>query len=119
MHSLLAYVKEKPAIIFPVGSIEWHGPQNSIAVDTLKIKAICEDIGRQTGVVVPPPLFYGVCNTLKERTGTLSGILELTYKEYSDRSSRDFATWVFALSFVSRGIMKENKSKHCGRSRVN
>lgn len=100
---LLAYVKEKPAIIFPVGSIEWHGPQNSIAVDTLKIKAICEDIGRQIGVVVAPPLFYGVCNTLKERTGTLSGILELTYKEYVKQILKGFRHLGFRFIFCLSG----------------
>ncbi len=100
---LLACIKQKPGILFPVGSIEWHGPQNCIAVDTLKIKAICEDIGRQTGVIVAPSLFYGVCKTLKERTGTLAGIPESTFKEYVKQIFIGFRHLGFRFIFCLSG----------------
>jgi creatinine amidohydrolase len=102
-HQLEEIVRNKPAIIFPVGSIEWHGPHNSIAVDTLKIQSLCLEIAQKTGTVIAPSLFYGQAETLKDHPGTLFGISELTYYTYLKEIFEGFYHLGFRLVFCFSG----------------
>lgn len=94
---------ERPAVIFPVGSLEWHGPHNCIGVDTIKIAALCEEIARESGVILAPELFYGQCETLADRPGTLAGISEDAYFEFVTGILEGFYHLGFRLVFCLSG----------------
>ena len=51
---------EMPVIYLPCGSIEWHGRQNAVGLDTLKAHEQLILLARRIGGLVYPPLFLGV-----------------------------------------------------------
>jgi len=53
------YLKINDIIIFPVGSTEQHGPAGPLGVDSYAAIAIAEDVAKEAGVLVTPPLWFG------------------------------------------------------------
>ena len=49
----------RPVAYLPIGTLEWHGPQNPVGLDTLKMEGICIACAEAHGGVVFPPLWYG------------------------------------------------------------
>ena len=66
------YLTRCKAIILPIGSTEQHGPTGAIGTDALTAKAIALELGRQTGVLVAPPQFYGMAEHHLGFPGTMS-----------------------------------------------
>ena len=64
-----AIVAEKPLILIPIGTIEWHAGHLPLGVDTLITESVCEDISRGTGVVVAPTLACGISRNLQPEEG--------------------------------------------------
>jgi creatinine amidohydrolase len=58
-----AQVRERraatPVVYIPVGTIEWHGPQNPLGADTLQAEGLSLLCARMGGGLVFPPLYYG------------------------------------------------------------
>ncbi len=58
-----AQVRERrehcPAVYIPIGTIEWHGPQNPLGADTLQADGLAILCARRGGGLVFPPLYYG------------------------------------------------------------
>ncbi len=52
-------LKEKPVVYLALGSLEFHGPQNPLGLDALKIHPLLEQVAEEEGGVVLPPLFWG------------------------------------------------------------
>ena len=54
-----AAIAELPAIYVPCGSIEWHGRQNPVGLDTLKAHRQLIELAVRIGGLVYPPVFLG------------------------------------------------------------
>jgi len=58
-----AQVRERrektPVVYIPIGTIEWHGPQNPLGADTLQADGLAILCARKGGGLVFPPLYYG------------------------------------------------------------
>ena len=50
---------ECPVVYIPIGTIEWHGPQNPLGADSLQAEGLAELCARKGGGLVFPPLYYG------------------------------------------------------------
>jgi creatinine amidohydrolase len=46
-------------VYIPIGTIEWHGPQNPLGADSLQAEGLAELCARKGGGLVFPPLYYG------------------------------------------------------------
>jgi len=51
--------KLRPVAYVPIGTIEWHGPQNPLGADTLQAEGLAQLCARRGGGRVVPPLWYG------------------------------------------------------------
>lgn len=51
--------KACPVAYIPIGTIEWHGPQNPLGADTLQAEGLAILAARKGGGLVFPPLYYG------------------------------------------------------------
>ncbi|QER41692.1 creatininase family protein [Thermodesulfobacterium sp. TA1] len=66
--------KEVKTVIFPVGSVEAHGPHLPLATDLYTIYEVCKKVSQKKKVLIAPPLYYGLCRS----TGSLPGTISLT-----------------------------------------
>jgi len=48
-----------PVAYIPVGTIEWHGPQNPLGADSLQAEGLAMLCAEKGGGLVFPPLYYG------------------------------------------------------------
>ncbi len=64
------YLKHRKDVILPLGSVEEHGYHLPLSTDSDIARAIAGKVGTRTGVVVAPPVHYGVCNTTRAYVGT-------------------------------------------------
>jgi len=48
-----------PAVYIPLGGVEWHGEQNCVGLDTVKIHALAMKCAEVNGGLAMPPLFFG------------------------------------------------------------
>jgi putative transposase len=67
--------------LLPVGSTEQHGPHNPLGTDHLIAYALALEAGRRTGVVVLPPVPFGVSAHHSSFPGTV-WVREEVFKEY-------------------------------------
>jgi creatinine amidohydrolase len=54
------HLKSKPHFIVPIGSTEQHGPTGLIGTDYLSANAIAEQVGEKMGILVAPPICFGM-----------------------------------------------------------
>ena len=57
---LEAAIRNAPVALFPLGTLEYHGPHMAVGNDALKAQAILERVWHQTGGVIVPTLYWGV-----------------------------------------------------------
>jgi creatinine amidohydrolase len=67
-----AYLKRDDRIMFVTGSCEQHGRHLSYATDYIIPYAIAKRVSEQTGVLVPPPLCFGMSVHHMEFPGTIT-----------------------------------------------
>lgn len=79
-----AYLESDNRIILPVGSTEQHGAFAPLGTDTYVAKAIAEDAGEKTGVLVAPPLWFGWSPHHLVKPGTISIRAEILIEVLSD-----------------------------------
>lgn len=58
-------IKTNPIAYIPFGSLEWHGPQNVLGVDSIKVIEICKRSAAITGGVLFPCVNWGAFKTLR------------------------------------------------------
>ena len=58
-HEFETRLKQRPVGYLPLGTLEWHGPQNPLGADFIQATAILEEAARRFGGVVLPPLWLG------------------------------------------------------------
>ncbi len=51
--------RRRPVAYVPIGTLEWHGPQNPLGADTLQAEGLALLCARRGGGLVFPPLYYG------------------------------------------------------------
>ncbi len=51
--------RRRPVAYLPIGTLEWHGPQNPLGADTLQAEGLALLCARRGGGLVFPPLYYG------------------------------------------------------------
>lgn len=56
------YLKKSRKLILPIGSTEQHGPTGLLGTDHLTADAVAQEAGRRLGVLVAPPLCYGMAS---------------------------------------------------------
>lgn len=56
---IVARRRECPVAYVPIGTIEWHGPQNPLGADTLQADGLALLAAQKGGGLVFPPLYYG------------------------------------------------------------
>lgn len=52
--------KKRPVLFMPLGTVEWHGRQNVVGLDTLKAYELCIQAAKKAGGLVMPPLYGGM-----------------------------------------------------------
>jgi creatinine amidohydrolase len=62
-------VSNKPLVLIPIGTVEWHANHLPLGVDSLLSVAICEDISLRTGCIVAPLISSGICRDLQPERG--------------------------------------------------
>ncbi|MEN6370038.1 MAG: creatininase family protein [Thermotogota bacterium] len=58
-HEFEARLKERPVGYIPIGTLEWHGPQNPLGADFIQAGAILERAAERFGGIVFPPIWLG------------------------------------------------------------
>jgi creatinine amidohydrolase len=58
-HEFDARLRARPVGYLPIGTLEWHGPQNPLGADFIQASAILEEAARRFGGIVLPPLWLG------------------------------------------------------------
>jgi creatinine amidohydrolase len=61
--------REKPLILVPIGTTEWHADHLPVGVDNLLSQATCDAVSAGTGCVVAPPVPFGICSNLNPEKG--------------------------------------------------
>lgn len=62
-------VSEKPLLLIPIGTTEWHADHLPLGVDSFLSQATCDDISARTGCAVAPLLSCGISRNLKPEKG--------------------------------------------------
>lgn len=58
-HEFRARLAARPVAYLPLGTLEWHGEQNTLGADALQSHALFTRAAHQFGGIVFPPLFLG------------------------------------------------------------
>jgi creatinine amidohydrolase len=101
-----AIVAEKPLILIPIGTIEWHAGHLPLGVDTLITESVCNEISSGTGVVVAPTLACGISRNLKPEEGyfgTVNTIEESTLTNLIAELLRGYAKMGFKKAILMSG----------------
>jgi len=66
-------LRQKPAVVFPIGAIEWHDEHLPLGIDTIKAAELASRIADEAGCFAAPPIFYGYPKhfAMRKLTGTL------------------------------------------------
>ena len=64
--------KNDKVIIIPVGSVEEHGIHLPLCTDSIQPEYIAQEVAKKTGILIAPPIRYGVCNAARNFPGTIS-----------------------------------------------
>ncbi|MDD5687302.1 MAG: creatininase family protein [Elusimicrobia bacterium] len=81
--------KAFPVAYLPIGGIEWHGEQNCLGLDTVKVHAIAMECAKRIGGVVFPSLFYGeprehyLMEADQDEDGQIANKMELPKSNFS------------------------------------
>lgn len=67
--ALARIAAEKPLLLVPIGTVEWHAEHLPLGVDSLTARAVCEEISARTGCVVAPLYSIGICRDLQPERG--------------------------------------------------
>jgi creatinine amidohydrolase len=76
--------KSGKVVIIPVGSVEEHGDHLPLCTDSLQPEYVALEVAKKTKCLVAPPLRYGVCNSTRNFSGTISIEFESLYKIMRD-----------------------------------
>jgi creatinine amidohydrolase len=72
---LEARLREQPALVMALGTIEWHSHHLPLGLDLLKAQAIAERTAERSGAVLAPPAWWAAGGVPQPYTLRLSGTL--------------------------------------------
>ena len=104
--SLKAVVSEKPLILIPIGTTEWHADHLPLGVDSFLSQATCDDVSAKTGCVVAPLLSCGISKNLKPEKGyfgTVDTISKQTLTALLSELLDGYAKMGFKIAVVFTG----------------
>jgi creatinine amidohydrolase len=81
--------QQSRTVILPVGSLEEHGPHLPLGTDGLHALEVARRVAEKRPVVVAPPVFYGMCRSTREHSGTVS-ISGDTFRALLKDAGREF-----------------------------
>jgi creatinine amidohydrolase len=58
-HEIRTARTERALAYLPLGTLEWHGPQNAVGLDALKAHALCCEFADEHGGLVMPAIYWG------------------------------------------------------------
>ena len=58
-HEIRTARTERALAYLPLGTLEWHGPQNAVGLDALKAHALCCEFAEEHGGLVMPAVYWG------------------------------------------------------------
>ena len=97
---------QKPLILIPIGTIEWHAGHLPLGVDTLITEAVCMEISAGTGCVVAPTLACGISRNLKPEEGyfgTVNTVAEETLSSLIAELLHGYAKMGFEQAILMSG----------------
>lgn len=94
-----------PLAYVPLGTLEWHGLQNPIGLDGLKVHGLCVLAARRGGGLVFPTLFYGEHREahLMESDHNDGGISRLMHLPHEN----------FAPGYMQSGTIMDQANFYC------
>lgn len=69
-HELEARIEERPVAYLPIGTLEWHGPQNALGADFIQARAIFRLAAQRFGGVVLPPIWLAPDRRHRQEDGS-------------------------------------------------
>jgi creatinine amidohydrolase len=66
------YLKKRNDVIIPIGTIEEHGYHLPLLTDSIIAEKVSREVGKRTGIMVLPTIFYGFSSTLRYYPGTIT-----------------------------------------------
>ncbi len=105
-HDVSRIAKEKPLILIPIGSVEWHADHLPLGVDSLLSVAICDEISSRTGCIDAPLLACGICRDLQPERGffgTVDTIREQTLSYLVEDLLQGYAKMGFRKAILLSG----------------
>jgi len=72
MSEFKRYLRKTKTIVFPFGTIEEHGSHLPLNTDALIIQEALKAAAKKRKFFLAPVMWYGVCTTTKDHTGTIS-----------------------------------------------
>ena len=99
-------VAEKPLILIPIGTIEWHAGHLPLGVDSLICQKVCEEISAGTGVIVAPLIASGISRNLQPEVGyfgTVDTVAEETLANLVAELLRGYAKMGFTKAVLMSG----------------
>lgn len=75
--------KRSDTVIMPVGTLHAHGP-TPIGIDATSVGRLADEVGKRTGLITLPLLFYGENDKMRDYPGSLTisqGVLEAFYTD--------------------------------------
>ncbi len=74
-HEFEARLAERPVGYLPLGTLEWHGPQNALGADFIQSRGLFRRAARQFGGIVMPPIWLAPdCIKISESGQNLMGM---------------------------------------------
>ena len=92
--------KKSDTVIMPVGTLHAHGP-TPIGIDASSVEALADEVGKRTGLMTLPPLWYGENDKMREYPGSITisqGTLEAFYTDICRSLHGNGATKVVFLN---------------------
>ena len=92
--------KKADTVIMPVGTLHAHGP-TPIGIDASSVGRLADEVGRRTGLITLPLLFYCENDKMREYPGSLAisqGVLEAFYTDIWRSLHRNGARKVIVLN---------------------
>ncbi len=102
------YLKKRKDVILPFGSVEEHGYHLPLSTDSDIAVSICEELGKRTGVLVAPVVWYGVSNTTRGYPGTVMVSFD-TLKSYVKDLLKSLESNGFMTVYIVSGHLSSSQ----------
>src|SRR3989338_187051 len=96
------YLEKQKTVIIPIGSTEQHGPGLPLGLDSYVAISLAEDVAKQTGLLITPPIWFGDSPHHMAFPGTISIRTEIL-SEYVKDVIRSLAKHGFKNILIING----------------